>query len=384
MRILGYQPRIIYPDVPQLQLADYEAAIAYFMERFQREFAGENAVYQFGAIRTPGVSDIDLLIVVNDEHWKQAREIAQTIISSSGSLYYLFAHEPLTICQSLLPHIRLVHTLENIKFLSGSWDPIGQPGDLDQLTGDARLFRHAIWNSIMRVSASAFEDATIGLRHSLVLVNNLLTSARRGNEFLSQPVAIPFSTEEMRAEVMSTSLPNQDQLLKGYIRQVIEYLNTVDSLIDQDLASKIGLDNTHFDLLALTKRRFIAAPLSISTTKAMIRRPWDRLLNAVDVIPVPAYPLVLSVFLARECRNDFPEYRVLQHSKLQISGFEHSGFMQYIDGVKAASIIFKKYRMDYFLPKPFSIKPIKMSGMERTVQAARQLVARKILSGEIN
>ena len=384
MRIIGYHPRLIYPDVPQMQLADYEAAIACFTERFGREFAGEYVIYQFGAIRTPGVSDIDLLIVVKDEFWKKAREIAKTIIASSGALHYLFAHEPLTICQSLLPHINLLHTLENLKFLNGTWDPIEQPDGQNRLPGDVRLFGHAIWNSIMRVSASAFEDAVIGLRHSLVLVNNLLNSARRGNEFLTQPVTIPFSTEQMRSEVLSAALPNQEQLLKGFIRQTIELLNKVDSLIDQELASRIGLAITHSDVLALTKRRFIVTPLSISTTKAVLHSPWDKLLAGVDLIPVPAYPVVFSALLARECRNDFPEYRVLTRSKLLLPAFNHPGFMQYVDGVKASSAIFRKYRMDYFLPRPFSIKPIKLSGPDRAIQIARQLAAQKFLSGDMS
>ena len=55
MRIISYQPRIIYQDVPPLLVADYENAITCFMELFCRDFSGEYAVYQFGTISTPGV-----------------------------------------------------------------------------------------------------------------------------------------------------------------------------------------------------------------------------------------------------------------------------------------------------------------------------------------
>jgi hypothetical protein len=79
----------------------YEEGPRCFIDRFLGGYPGEAAFYRFGEIRTPGVSDIDLLIVAKDAGWKQAKERARAIIDSSGLLHYLFVHEPLVICEFL-------------------------------------------------------------------------------------------------------------------------------------------------------------------------------------------------------------------------------------------------------------------------------------------
>jgi hypothetical protein len=380
MHIITYQPHLIYPDVSPLVFSDYENAIAYFMERFCHGFSGNFALYQFGKIRTPGVSDIDLLIIVEDDQWKPAREKAKAIINSSGSLQYLFVHEPLIICRSLVPHLIWIHTLENCRYLQGTWNPLGEANVQAQPEHDAQLFQHAIWNSIMRVSASALDKAEIGLRHSLVLLNNLLTSANRGNEFLPNPVSISLTSEGIRTSVLSAPFPEQEQLVKVYISQVVEYLNKVDTQIDQELASKLGLDLTRFDLVPLTKKRFIASPLSVLETQPGNHKSWNKLLHGAEVIPAPVYLVFFSAFLAQECQEYFPEYRVLRSTNKFLTTVDSPGFNQYVHNVIAASRIFKNYRMDYSFPRPFSVKRIKMSARDKVVQVARRHFIRQLLS----
>jgi hypothetical protein len=196
-------------------------------------------------------------------------------------------------------------------------------------------------------------------------------------------VTISLSTEGIRADVMSAPLSKQEQLIKVYIFQVIDLLNTVDSYIDQELLSKFGYDFAKFDVFPLTKRRFIFTPLSISATKPVIPHQWVRLLNSVQVVPASLYQVFMAALLAQECPDYFPELHIFRHFINHQSTFNQSGFMQYINSVRAAFDIFKKHQMNYFFPKPFSIKQIQMSIWDQTVQVARRHIAKELLSSRM-
>ena len=68
-------------------------------------------------------------------------------------------------------------------------------------------------------------------------------------------MSVPLKTAEIRDEVLSSSPSNQEQIIKGYIGQVLEVLNTIESNIDQVSLSKIGHDPLRFDIFAMTKQR---------------------------------------------------------------------------------------------------------------------------------
>ena len=131
-------------------------------------FSGQSALYLFGEIGTLDISDIDFLIVAEDDQWRLARNTASAIIDSSGLLHYLFVHEPFIICRSLVPTF-LCYIPWKIVSSFRILGSIRQSDDQDQPEYDARLFRHAIWNSVMRVGATSLDNTEIGLRRSLIL-----------------------------------------------------------------------------------------------------------------------------------------------------------------------------------------------------------------------
>jgi len=192
MRIASYQPQHIYPDVQTLDKTAYKQGMWAFIRRFQQAHEGEAAFYQFGVVRTPGVSDIDLLIVTRDETWKRAIEIADKVIEDSERLRYLFVHPPVVVCESLVEHLSFFHTLEECRWIDGEWDPLANLdcSHTSILSDDMRLIRHSVWNSFMRIAALEMDGSTIGLRRVLTLLHNLLTSAKCGNDFLKHPVSI--------------------------------------------------------------------------------------------------------------------------------------------------------------------------------------------------
>ena len=66
MHLANYQPKSILPDVPDLGRSAYDKGLALFIKIFFKDLSGYAAIYQFGKIRTLGISDIDLLIIVED------------------------------------------------------------------------------------------------------------------------------------------------------------------------------------------------------------------------------------------------------------------------------------------------------------------------------
>ena len=113
MSLAGYSPLVIYPDIADIDLRHYKTGLKTFIDKCSLSLSRETAFYSFGKVSTPGVSDLDLLMIVRDEECQKARQIAHEIILSSGLLYYLFSHEPVIVPKSMVPHLYFLHTLEN-------------------------------------------------------------------------------------------------------------------------------------------------------------------------------------------------------------------------------------------------------------------------------
>ncbi|MCT4645608.1 MAG: hypothetical protein N4A74_11535 [Carboxylicivirga sp.] len=71
-------------------------------------------VYKFGEIKDPGISDVDLLIVVKDGHLKNLYSIINKLIRSNIHFSYLFLHDPIIVEEGDLAAFKKIHSLENI------------------------------------------------------------------------------------------------------------------------------------------------------------------------------------------------------------------------------------------------------------------------------
>jgi hypothetical protein len=369
VRIATYRPRLVYPDVVAMEMGIYEDGLGCFIGRFLEGFSGEAAFYQFGEVRTPGVSDIDLLIVVQDVDWKLARERAHAIVDSSGLLHYLFVHEPLVVCESLVPCLPFLHTLEGCTHVRGVWEPLEVTGEA--LDENARLMRHVVWNSFIRVAALELDDGRIGLRRALALMHNLLAAARGGNAFLSRPVSIALSTEEIRCEVLAAPLAEQETLVKSHVGRIVEVLNEVDNRLDRELGSKMGFDPSLSALIPASSRRFLISPLGLELLDAA--GGWrERLLRNVQVVRVPTYLLILIAMLADEVGTWFPDiapFREVLGRKRPIPGFDGA---QYAERLRMAQQVFEMCGMAYFFPRPFSHRKRRVSPKGRVVRQLRR------------
>ena len=379
MRIANYQPRIIYPDVPYMDRDTYEVGLHQFIHEFLDNHDGQVAFYQFGEIRTPGVSDIDLLIVVQDGNWKQARREAKLLTRSSGLLSFLFPHEPLVVSESLVPYLPVFHTLENCRHIEGDWNPIGKA--VPELQNrNFRLIRHAVWNSFMRIAALELDDSEIGLRRALALAHNLLTTAYRGNEFLSKPISCPFSTEMIREEVLSAPAVKQESLLKSYIAQIVDLLEEVDERLNREIATNLGYASAPTLLFPISSRRFL---LSGSDTVEEIKAGWaERLLGSVQVIPVPMYLMVLVVQLAASVGDQFPDLVPFRCLSDEVNSLTQFALEAYTEQFRKALQLFQAQSVEYCFVRPFSYRRRDGSWRNRIIRRMRRYALRQQLRNQ--
>ncbi|MCK0123655.1 hypothetical protein MWU76_04525 [Gelidibacter sp. F2691] len=93
-------------------VSDYERAY-----RDVEKFAIANdaiAVGQFGEIKHPGISDLDVFVCFKDDDYKDGEEKMRSFIEQNGKFTYYFTHPTICISESMLEYLPYVHTVYNL------------------------------------------------------------------------------------------------------------------------------------------------------------------------------------------------------------------------------------------------------------------------------
>jgi hypothetical protein len=327
------QPGRIIPDVRPLSLADYEAGLRRYIELFGEQHAGPAAIYQFGKIRTPGVSDIDLAFVVSDTDWRRACAVAERVLSADDRLSYLFTHEPVVVCESLLPHLACFHSLEGCRRVSGESDPLATaPSTLSE---GARLMRQAVWSSFMRVAGWKLAKAEIGLRRVLILLHNLLAAAAHANSWLAKPSTLHFTTEEVRGQILEAAADQQVKLCREFIDRTWALLDEVDARLNAELAERLGF------------------PLGEARVRLHGRTLASRVSDVERELVVPDYQLVLTGALRRAMGEGFEPLAPFQDVPGAAGVAGRLDLTDYTRHLKAALKLFDSHRLKFSFPTPF-------------------------------
>ena len=369
LQYVDYRPSSIYPDIPTMEKKTYEKSLELFIDRFLEGYVGQVAFYQFGKIRNPGVSDLDLLIIVEDNVWKHSIDKARFIISSEGLFRFLFTHDPVIVGSSFLPFLPFMHTLENCYHIYGDWDPVNSKFSnlLDQ---NSDLIRHAIWNSFMRIAALELDHKNIGLRRALILMHNLLTSALNGNKYLHDPIDISLTTEEIRKKILSSRIEDSQILTISYINKILSVLDKVDTKISSQMAASsqlhlprlpIALNNV---LVVNQNSDFLHAKREVKILKH----------DYIKVCPVPDYIIFIMMCIA--CRYQHIKtlpcvFQKFSHSKME-ANFEVGQYFQIL--VKCSEILSAR-GITYFFPLPFAYNVDDSSLYERARLRIREFRA---------
>jgi hypothetical protein len=129
---------------------------------------GVNSVYQVGSIRNPGISDIDLLLVVSDDAQCDASPFA--ILTDEER--YLFTHSCFVIPESLAPELArysLLHGYRKLYGVTWGWESDGVDG------GDLETLRE---QTAMEFLVKNLLDLYVQLQYRVVKVRALLQHAK--------------------------------------------------------------------------------------------------------------------------------------------------------------------------------------------------------------
>jgi hypothetical protein len=113
---------VVATDLPhRREPAEYEQAVAEYVSRVSRQ-PGVLGIYQIGSIGTPGVSDIDLVVLL-EEDLRTVDPRAFDIAEASPETRYLFMHRPFIVNRGAAPSLHLHYRIEHIRLVWGTIPP---------------------------------------------------------------------------------------------------------------------------------------------------------------------------------------------------------------------------------------------------------------------
>ena len=140
-------------DVQRLDAAAYARVLDATADGL-REVQGVRWIGQYGHVAVPGVSDLDVVLVCDDEAYGAVTQAAAKATQATPESRYLFHHEMLVLPASCTPRLSAVHAVENLRTLWGAtpWQP-------DTGTNSERaILRQVLWgtsalNNILHICA---------------------------------------------------------------------------------------------------------------------------------------------------------------------------------------------------------------------------------------
>jgi len=220
-------PEEIIADVRDLVLADYQQAIDRSL-KILRRLPGVCLVGQFGAVNTPGVSDIDLLVIVRDENFKTVYEKSKRIPNEIPNGGYLFVDSIAVIPYSIARVARVLHSFKNLRIL---W---GDSSILDLLKESAfpvTLINAIVWNSHLWDAAARLCVHRQSLRALLLGLANFVQSIASNYDLLFQTTKSQLTLEwgnDARLAILTAPAENRRDLVVQYLSEALSRLLDAD------------------------------------------------------------------------------------------------------------------------------------------------------------
>lgn len=215
------KPSQISNDIEKFTLSEYKIAINTVLQELTR-YPGICFIGQFGSINTPGVSDIDLLIVTEDHCYQSLCDASLQIIKEIPGGAYLFWHPPMVIPLSLLSACDILHSLSNLELLWGNESIMGQ---LVKPSHSVTFINTMVWNSYFWRTVLRLRGRQLGLRSILLILGNVIQSIaadyRLLGEFTKSQDILKWG-KEARGEILVRPLGKQEEHAIDYLSTAIQ------------------------------------------------------------------------------------------------------------------------------------------------------------------
>lgn len=211
-----------YKEYPEpLEMADYEAATRQFIEHAMRH-PDARAVYRYGTLRNPGISDLDFVVVfperVQDQGvFSSIKQAPEEVLHLVGRGNIMFMNED---------SFRRIHYIDpglQLKLLAGREYEFFHPTEAQwafrQTASVLDWLPERVWR-ILR----AQEEEVLFVTHTLVRLRSLSHSFQNVTAMVALPAADRFcqKLDELRAVWFSLSQTEQQRSLLAMMREAVD------------------------------------------------------------------------------------------------------------------------------------------------------------------
>lgn len=163
----------VYHDLMPFSLDDYERILRGYVGEVSQA-PGVRAIFRFGEVSNPGISDLDVLVVVRDDVEPSSLRRVGDATRADAATRYLFPHPPLVAPQGSIANLRFVHSLCGLSQIWGDPLEVRPPGERDR--GYLRLADYVDFSFALRSALRSFAEASVGLRTILLLLKSCVHS----------------------------------------------------------------------------------------------------------------------------------------------------------------------------------------------------------------
>lgn len=169
MHTLDLAPPAPFVDAPRfVPLATYEAYVGRYVQHV-KDVPGVRAIYQMGSTSAPGISDLDLIVVVDDPYRPAdyQRLSVRKVFGDDAEARYLFIHDVSVVDTSSFERLGYLHYATNLTCLHGA--PLPPPA---VTPGDEPYLKLAILSDFILMRLHQFarfeQDSVFPLRGHIV------------------------------------------------------------------------------------------------------------------------------------------------------------------------------------------------------------------------
>lgn len=196
------------------EIKDYE-------ETFQRikDFSIDNKaiiVGQFGSIKYPSISDLDVFISFEDDDYSDGCKAVDDFIQTDVMARYLFTHSPMYVCKSMLHDIKFLHTLYDLNIV---YNPLQINLDI-KLTKEYQDFLNDAWSYLIILSMNDITKNIkyFDIRTLLLSLKNAQTSVFNIEERLGVVSNELTINHDTRVTVLKEGLKSRKLVEQEYLR----------------------------------------------------------------------------------------------------------------------------------------------------------------------
>ncbi|MGR0480688.1 MAG: hypothetical protein ACTFAL_04595 [Candidatus Electronema sp. V4] len=235
-------------DLSRFEIKDYKKCIEFIVDNLS-SFNFIESILQFGSVDFPGISDIDLMIIVNDlTGYEEEKKRIKKIIDQSPHSSYFFHHDVIVIYYSDIRYIGLFHSVEKLNCLYGRSIAIN---DIEYKFGYNQVL---LWNIFFyRIYFHLLNtNKPFSQRKFLLIINNLATSIKYNDLTLKTNFYRKYkeAVNQLRRDSINNIDENFDIISNKLLREGVSILKKQ----EKNISSKAS---PFVKILFFSKRKYV-------------------------------------------------------------------------------------------------------------------------------